>query len=145
MRVTSPRFEAFVTQQCGKYQISQKAGFLASRPKRKVPITDQVHQEEKTQEHSHTSKLYMYMYVLGSRGGGEGGPDPPWKITKLQSSLAILVRIPCKFTKLPSQQSMLGHHMPVRETFRRRADASPLLVTFGSSLPHQTQPNARVC
>ena len=38
--------------------------------------------------------------MCGSRGGGgAGGPDPPWKITKLQS-----------------QHSMLGHHRPAGET-----------------------------
>ena len=47
---------------------------------------------------------------------GAGGPDPPWKITKIKGFLAILVRIPWKIIKLPSQRSMLGHHRHASET-----------------------------
>ena len=44
---------------------------------------------------------------------GEGVRTPPLcKLTKLQGFIAILVRIPCKITKLPS----LGHHRPASDT-----------------------------
>ena len=82
------------------------------------------------------------------------GVPPPWKITKLKSFSAILVRIPWKVTKLSSQNSMLGHHRHASETpfkwrllasrrgpaFRWRADDGPLLVAFGSSLLSSTTP-----
>ena len=49
------------------------------------------------------------------------GPPPPLKITKnIGFFLAILVRIPCKFTKLPSNHSILGLHRPARETLCHR-------------------------
>ena len=58
--------------------------------------------------------------MRGSRGDVTGGPTPPppsRKITNLQGSLAILVRIPWKISKLPGQYSMLGHHdRPASET-----------------------------
>ena len=61
-------------------------------------------------------------------GGGGGGPDHPWKITKISGSLAILVRIPLK-SKLRSQLSMLGDHRPARETaFRWRFADGPLMA-----------------
>ena len=47
--------------------------------------------------------------------GRAGGP-PPCKITKLCGSLAILVQILWKITKLPSQHSMLSHYQPANET-----------------------------
>ena len=61
------------------------------------------------------------------------GPDPPppWKITIMQGFLhvAILVRIPCKTTKLPSQHSMLGHHRPSSETpFKWRFAGGPMMA-----------------
>ena len=41
-----------------------------------------------------------------------------------------------KITKLPNHHSMLGHHRNACKTpFKWRADHSPLLVLFGSSLP----------
>ena len=72
--------------------------------------------------------------MRGSRGVG-GGAETPWKITKLYGSLAILVCIAWKITKIPSQHSMFGHHKPAIETFCWRADDGPLLVVFGSTLP----------
>ena len=52
--------------------------------------------------------------MCGSRGWGDGGPDP-LKITKLHGSLGIPLRTPWKITKLLSQHSMLGHR-PASET-----------------------------
>ena len=40
----------------------------------------------------------------------------PMKNYKNIGFLAILVRIPCKTTKLPSQHSMFGHHRPTSKT-----------------------------
>ena len=70
------------------------------------------------------------------RGDRGSGPPPCWKITKIQGILAILVRIPWKITKLPSQHSMLAHHRPTSETplkwrFASWTDAGPLIVVFG--------------
>ena len=50
------------------------------------------------------------------RGSREGTGGPPPKNHKILSILAILVRIPCKTTKLPSQHLMLGHRRPASET-----------------------------
>ena len=54
---------------------------------------------------------------------------------------AILVRIPWKITKLPSQHSMLGHHRPDSKTqvIWSFAGHGPLIVVFGSSLPSSTK------
>ena len=56
--------------------------------------------------------------MCGSRRGGQGvrTPPTPRKITKILGSLAILVQIPLKSQKLPSQNSMLCHHRPASET-----------------------------
>ena len=56
--------------------------------------------------------------------------------------LAILIWIPLKIKRLPSQYSMLGHHRPTSEMpFKwsftgglMNGDDGPLLVLFGSSL-----------
>ena len=56
--------------------------------------------------------------------GGQG-VRTPLKYHKIFGFLGILVRIPYKITKLPSQHSMLGHH--------RHASETPLLVVFGST------------
>ena len=53
-------------------------------------------------------------------------PPPPRKITKLLGFFAILVRIPLKITKLPSQHSISGRWWPV-------------LVVFLSTLPSSTK------
>ena len=66
-------------------------------------------------ENSRDMKVVLAM--SGSRWGGTSGPHPPpWKITKIQGSLTMLVRIPWKITNLPSQHSMLGHHRHASET-----------------------------
>ena len=67
--------------------------------------------------------------MRGSRRGEAGGPDPPDKSQKYRVSLAILVRIPCKSTKLPSQHSMLGQHRPASETpFKWRFAGGPMFA-----------------
>ena len=43
---------------------------------------------------------------------GQGVRTPHWKVIKIKGFLAILVQIPWKITQLPSQHSMLGHHLP---------------------------------
>ena len=63
--------------------------------------------------------------------GGTGIGTPPWKITKLQGSLAILFQIPLKVTKLPSQHSRLD--------LRWHVNDGPLLIVEGSSLPSSTK------
>ena len=71
--------------------------------------------------------------MCGSKGGGGGGggegSGPPLK----NHNLAILVRIPWKSTKLPSQHSMLGQHRLASEM--SLTDDGPLTVVFGSFLP----------
>ena len=67
-------------------------------------------------------------------GGGTGCPDPPppppWKITFF-CFVAILVRIPWKITKLPSQHLMLGHHRPASETpFKWRFADGPTMARY---------------
>ena len=64
-------------------------------------------------------------------GGGDRGSRPPWYITKLQGSLAILVQIPWKFTQLPSQHSMFGHYRPASETpFKWCSVGGPMMAHF---------------
>ena len=48
--------------------------------------------------------------------GGDRGSGSPWKITKLKGFFAILVRIPLKVKRLPSQHSLLSHHRSDSET-----------------------------
>ena len=60
---------------------------------------------------------------------------------KIKGFLAILVR-PEKITKLPSQQSMLGHHWHASETpFKWRFAGGPMMARFywylDSPSPHQ--------
>ena len=79
-----------------------------------------------------TSHLHARIQRAG--GGGAVDTDPgKLKSTYVPQPL-LLVRIPWKITKLPSQHSMLGHHWPASETplaFRWRADDGPLFVVFG--------------
>ena len=78
-----------------------------------------------------------------SRGGGGGkgsGPHPPPGKLKNIVFLSILVRVPWKITKLPSQFSMTGHHRPASETpfkwrFASGPIMAPLLVVFVSPPP----------
>ena len=62
----------------------------------------------------------------------EGGPPhPPWKITKIEGFIAILVRVPWKSAKLTIQHSMLGHHRHASETpFKWRFADGPMLVSI---------------
>ena len=72
--------------------------------------------------------------MRGYNAGGKDpeGPDPLENHKfKLKDSLAILVRIPCKITKLPSQYSMLGHYRPASETpLKWRFAVGPIIVHF---------------
>ena len=63
------------------------------------------------------------------RGGGGGkGPGPPLKSQKI-GFLCNTGPDPLKTTKLPSQHSMLGHHLPASETpFRRRFTVGPMMA-----------------
>ena len=89
-------------------------------------------------EFSESVYVVYCINVRIQRGDRGSGPPPPEKSQKIEF-LAILVRIPCETTKLPSQLSMLGHHQPASETpFRWRADGGPLIVVFGASLPSST-------
>ena len=57
--------------------------------------------------------------------GGQGVRTP----LKNHKDIAILVRIPCKTTKLPSQHSMLGHQRPASETpFKWRFAGGPMMA-----------------
>ena len=69
---------------------------------------------------------------------GAGGPDLPfpWKSPKYRVSLAILVQIPWKITKLTSQYSMLAGIIgtPANRhlmAFRWWADNGPLFLVIG--------------
>ena len=76
---------------------------------------------------------------MGGSRWETGGPDPPppLKITKIEF-LSNTGPGPLKITKLPSQNSMLGHHRPASDRFRWRADDGPFIVIFGSSIPSST-------
>ena len=70
--------------------------------------------------------------MVGSRGSGDrgSGTHPPEKSQNYQNITntynIILVQIPCKITKLPSQDSINDHHLQVGETLLkwRLADGS---------------------
>ena len=62
----------------------------------------------------HPYFIYASRDMCGFRGGRGSGP-PFQENHKAMGSLAILVRIHWKITKLPSQQSILGHHQPDSE------------------------------
>ena len=82
--------------------------------------------------------------MRGSREGGGRGYGPlPLKITKV-GFLSNIGPDPLKITKLPSQHSMLGHHLhvPVSETpFKRRFAGGPMMARFNGYLdslsPHK--------
>ena len=60
-------------------------------------------------------------------GGGAGGPDPCWKITKIRVSQQYRSRTP----KKTSQHSMLGHHRPASETpFKWRSAGGQMMARF---------------
>ena len=65
-------------------------------------------------------------------------PPPPWKIIKIGFPSNIGPD-PLKITKLPSQNSMLGHRRHVGKTPFKWADDGPLKVVFGSFLPLSTK------
>ena len=71
--------------------------------------------------------------MRGSRRRGAWGPDPhPLKNHKtILGFLAILVRIPCKITKVPNQYSMLDQHRPASEAqFQWRFAGGPMMACF---------------
>ena len=71
-------------------------------------------------------------HMCGSRGGGgqDRGPDPlPLKNHKNIGFLGNTGLDPLKFTKLPSQHSMLGHHRHTSETpFQWRCAGGPIMA-----------------
>ena len=81
-------------------------------------------------------------YIGGSRGGTVE-PDPsPEQSQKYRVFFCNTGPDPLKNRKLPSQNSMFGHHRPVSETplaFRWRADYGPFIAIFGSSIPSPTK------
>ena len=88
-------------------------------------------------------RFFMVVWVMESCtdpkvGGGDRGSGPILKNHKILGFLAIIVPIPCKIAKLPSQQ-MLGH-----DQNGWQADDGPLLGLFwilSSSLPSSKKTN----
>ena len=78
------------------------------------------------------SRLFVIPHTCADPegGGGTGDPDPPWKITKIKDSLAILVQIPLK-----SQ----SYQCSIQCWAIKNGVDGPLKVVFGSFLPHQTK------
>ena len=64
---------------------------------------------------SKKKKLVVSFASDHARIQGEGGGGG-WKTTKIRDFLAILVWVPWKITKLPSQHSLSGYHRPASET-----------------------------
>ena len=98
-------------------------------------------------KHQYVKKTFIWWpeYIPGCiaqiQGGDRGSKWSQFtfrKITKLYGFLAILVRIPRKITKLPSQHSMLGHHRHTSETpfYWRFADGAKCHLN-GDSLEGQ--------
>ena len=75
--------------------------------------------------------------MRGSRGGGTGGPDSPEYLQNI-GFLSNTGPDPPKKHKVPSQNSMLGHHRPASET---RFAGGPMIVHLkwylDPSSPHQ--------
>ena len=71
-------------------------------------------------------------------GGGTGGPEPPWKITKIYSVLAIFIRIPYKSQRYQASiqwWAIIG--MPAKRHSNGVSLAGrwwPILVAFQYSL-----------
>ena len=86
--------------------------------------------EETLENVSLFGRIYLSLMCRIERGD-RGSRSPLKKITKLYGFLAILVWIPWKITKLPSQHSMLGHHRHASETpFKWRFAGRPMMVQF---------------
>ena len=84
----------------------------------------------------------------GGGGGGTGGPDTPWKITKIQGFLAILMQDLLKITKLPSHHSNVGHYRHASKMpFQWRFAGGLMMAHFSGivsiSLSHQQQQQQR--
>ena len=81
----------------------------------------------------------MFQSCADPEGGGQGvrNPPPPLKNCKNIGFLSNSGLDPLKITKLPSQNSMLGHNH--HNSFRWRADGGRLIVVFGSSHPSSTK------
>ena len=80
--------------------------------------------------------------MCGSRGRGRGsGPPPP----ENHRNIVFSMTGPDPLVKLPSQHSLLGRiGTPAKRHLngiRWRANDGPLIVVFGSFLPHQTKKN----
>ena len=72
---------------------------------------------------------FVSINMCRSRGGDRRCGPPTPKNYKNLGFLAIMVRIPWKITKLPSQHSMLGYHRPASETKWRFA-GGPIMARF---------------
>ena len=72
-------------------------------------------------------------FMGGSRGGGGGGQEvrTPLKNHKNIGVFAILVWVPWRITKLPSQHSMFGPHLPASESWR--TDNGPITCSYNLS------------
>ena len=74
------------------------------------------------------SQRYITLATCADPEGGAGGLDP-----LKNHNLAMIVLIPCKITKLPSQHSMLGHHRPAGDTpFKWRFAGGPMMTPFST-------------
>ena len=70
-----------------------------------------------TQSSSSNHCQFNYSRISDMGGSRRGqGSEPPWKVTKIYAFLAILVQIPWKITKLPSQHPILGHYRHASKT-----------------------------
>ena len=86
---------------------------------------------------------YGQTHARIERGSGAGVlPLYPWKSTKLQGTLAKLVRIPWKIITLPNHHSMFGHYRHASEchlnVIRWRTEYGPVVEVLGLSLPSPT-------
>ena len=67
---------------------------------------------DQQQYHNGLWQSLLNYHLRIQMGDNRGSAPLSRKITKLYGSLAILVHIPSKITKLPTQHSMLSHHRP---------------------------------
>ena len=80
----------------------------------------------------------MKYIMRGSTGGGAGGPDSPENHKNIEF-FNNTGPDPLKITKLPSQQSMLGHYRHARETLFKWRFAGVLIMAWylDSLYPHK--------
>ena len=82
-----------------------------------------------------SDSVFSPQFISWADPKGAGGPGLPLKHHENIGFSAILVRIPWKITKLPSQYSMTGHHRSASETpFKWHFASGPIMAPACSGI-----------